>query len=72
MQDVSCKIFGLTVEVALFTTLEVLMVMYSDNVSTGICIFNFFFFFFHSCFITIAIVCDSGQRLQDNTNIKQA
>lgn len=45
MQDVSCKIFGLTVKVALFTTLEVLMVLYSDNLSTGTGIFNIYFYF---------------------------
>lgn len=45
MQEVSYKIFGLTVKVALFTRIEGLMVLYSDNVSTGTGIFNIYFYF---------------------------
>jgi len=67
MQDVSCQIWGLTVKVTLFARIEGLMVLYSDNVSTGTGIFNTYFYF-----ITIAIVGDSDQRLQDNKNIKRA
>lgn len=39
MQDVFAKYLVLTVEVALFTRIKVLMV-YSDNVNTGTSIFN--------------------------------